>query len=236
MRVTLEPIDDFHHIKIGRSARQALDADTLSRIDAAWQGLCAQNPRYFNGPILVFDRFDAQSGVIHAHIDQYKHHAVRDSVDLGLSLLAVTACIARSDETGTQQWLLGKRSTKSHAYPGLWELGPSGGVEPPRFRRTISIKRLLSATNKETREEIGVAVKSQPATIRALVHDPIAGSTDVAIAIPFVTGTPSITTNWEYAQTRWVTLDELLAWCDEHPDEMIPTSIALARFLAQSRD
>lgn len=234
MRVTLEPIDDFHHIKIDRSARQALDADTQTRIDDAWQGLCAQNPRYYNGPILVFDRFDAQSGVIHAHIDQYKHHAVRDSVDLGLSLLAVTACIARDDETGTQ-WLLGKRSTKSHAYPGLWELGPSGGVEPPKIRRTISIRRLLSATNKETREEIGVAVKSQPAAIRALVHDPIAGSTDIAVGIALVSN-HAIRTNWEYDDTRWVTLDELLAWSSEHPDELIPTTIVLAQFLDQSRD
>jgi hypothetical protein len=239
MQVRVEPIEpftDFQYIKIDRSSRTKLDAETQHRVDQAWAERCARNPKYFDGPILVFDRFDAQEGVIHARVDRYKHHAVRETVDLGLSLLATTAMIATPDrDRDCTLWLLGKRSNASHAYPGQWELGPSGGIDPPKFRRRISARSLLKLTDKEVREEVGLSVQKQPFSVRALVHDPIAGSTDVAIAIPFVVGTPSITTNWEYDDTRWVTFDELIAWCDDRPDELIPTTIALARYLDESR-
>lgn len=235
MAVILEPIEDFQHIQIDRSSSISLNPEEQHLIDEAWDQLCASNPKYFNAPILVFDAYDPASGVISAHISEYKHHAVRQSVDLGISLLAVTTVLARPDrERDVTVFLLGKRSAHSHMYGGRWEFGPSGGIEPPRLQNTISFRSLLKQVNREVREEIGISVLKQPSTPVSLVHDSIAGSTDIHVGIALV-NEHELDPNWEYDDTRWVTLDELLAWCGEKPDEIIPTTIALARFLRESR-
>lgn len=226
---------DFTKIVINRSSTPPLDPDTQRLVDEAWDSLCAQNPRYFNGPILVFDAYDPASGVISAHVGEYKHHAVHAEFDLGLSLLAVTAVLARPDrERDATLYLLGKRSEHAHMYGGCWEFGPSGGIEPPRRRNSIGFRSLLEQVDREVREEIGISVLKQPAAPVSLVHDPIAGSTDVHVGIALV-NERKLDLNWEYDDTRWVTLDELLAWADDKPDEIIPTTIAHARFLHEAR-
>lgn len=231
----IQSLLDFNRVEIDRSATPAIDSETQIRVDEAWDQLCASNPKYFNAPILVFDAYDPASGVIHAHIGEYKHHAVRQSVDLGISLLAVTAVLCRPDRArNAPTYLIGKRSTQSHMYGGLWELGPSGGIEPPRVDTGISLRGLIEQVDREVREEIGLSVIDQPAAAVSLVHDTQAGSTDIHIGI-VLADAHEPDPNWEYDETRWVTLEELLAWCDEKPDEIIPTTIAHARFLRETR-
>lgn len=235
MAVTLEPIEDFQQIHIDRTSSSTLDPEKQRLIDDAWDQLCASNPKYFNAPILVFDTYDPASGVISAHIGEYKHHAVRQSVDLGISLLAVTAVLCRPDRArNAPTYLIGKRSTQSHMYGGLWELGPSGGIEPPRVDSGISLRGLIEQVDREVREEIGLSVIHQPAAAVSLVHDARAGSTDIHIGV-VLADAHDPDPNWEYDDTRWVTLDELLAYCDEKPNEIIPTTIAHARFLRETR-
>ncbi len=231
----IQSLLDFNRVEIDRSAKPAIDSETQIRVDEAWDQLCASNPKYFNAPILIFDAYDPASGVISAHIGEYKHHAVRQSVDLGISLLAVTAVLCRPDRArNAPTYLIGKRSTQSHMYGGLWELGPSGGIEPPRGDTGISLRGLIEQVDREVREEIGLSVIHQPAAAVSLVHDTHAGSTDIHIGI-VLADAHEPDPNWEYDDTRWVTLDELLAWCDEKPDEIIPTTIAHANFLRESR-
>jgi 8-oxo-dGTP pyrophosphatase MutT (NUDIX family) len=235
MPVTLQAIDQFTRIEIDRSSAPQISADDREQIDRAWHDLCARNPKYFNAPILVFDRYDPASGVIIAHIDEYKHHAVRHSVDLGISLLAVTAVLCRPDrERNAPTYLIGKRSTQSHMYGGLWELGPSGGIEPPSDDNAITFRGLIGQVDREVREEIGLSVIHQPAAAVSLVHDAYAGSTDIHIGI-VLADAHEPDPNWEYDDTRWITLEDLIAWCDTKPDEIIPTTIAHARFLHTAR-
>ena len=227
--VTLEPINHFTGIQIDRSPAPVLDEQAQARVDAAWRDLCAQNPRYFNGDMLVFDRYDAATGVVTAHVDQYKRHAVRDSVDLGDSLLAVTAIVIADGCV-----LLGRRSTQTHRYGGLWELGPSGGVDVPAAGDSIDERALLEQAQREINEEAGFDTRGVRSRLIALVHDHQVGSSDLAMTLT-LDQRPTIVTNWEYSQTRWVTIDELGAWASEKPDELIPTTVALARVLSRSR-
>ncbi len=231
--VRIEAITEPVTIKIDRSPKVHQQADA---VDAAWQGLCAKNPRYFNGQMLAFDSYDAATGVIHASVEEYKKHAVRDTVDSGISLLAVTAILCAPDHVrSTGVYLLGKRSPELHRYGGLWELGPSGGVDVPRIGKTLNIKHICSEIAREIKEEIGVKVSGQPHAARALIHDDAVGSTDIAIPV-VLDQVPSLKTNWEYTETQWLTLDELYEWTQTHPQEMIPTTIKLARHLYESRD
>lgn len=228
MQVTLLPIDSFTHIKIDRSSTTQLDSDTQQRVDDAWSELCTQNPKYFNAPIVAFDRYYPDTGVIFAYVDQYKHHAVRDSVELDLSLLAVTAIVMAEDRV-----LLGKRSARSHRYGGLWELGPSGGVDVPNEADRIDLASLLGEALREIREEAGFEPRVIDHQLVALVHDHLVGSSDLAVLLR-IERPDQLKANWEYSDTRWMSLDDLYAWVNDKPDELIPTSVSLARFLHET--
>lgn len=231
--IRIESIKEPLRIVINRTPRVHEQAEA---IESAWQGLCADNPRYFNGSMLAFDSYDPSTGVIRASVEQYKHHAVRDAVDVGISLLAVTAILCAPDDAqDAGVYLLGKRSPELHRYGGLWELGPSGGVDVPRIKKTLKLKYICAEIAREIKEEIGVTVSNRPHGARALIHDDAVGSTDIAIAI-VLDHVPSIKTNWEYIQTKWMTLDDLYEWTQTHPEELIPTTVGLAQHLYESRD
>ena len=235
--IRIEPITVSPSIKIDRSPKVHEQAD---EIEAAWQRLCARNPRYFNGSMLAFDSYDPSTGEIHASVEQYKHHAVRDEIDLGISLLATTAIIVAINPHNQACYLLGKRSSATHRYGDLWEFGPSGGVDvPTQGIKGLDFNAICDELRREISEETGLELKASPGdslalSAMALVHDLEVGSTDIAI-IMTLDHLPAIKLNWEYTQTKWVTLDELVQWTQTHPQELIPTTISLARMLDESR-
>jgi hypothetical protein len=235
MSVRLEPIEKFTKIVIDRSPSPMLLPETQRCIDDAWCDLCANNSKYHNGPILVFEGYDAQAGEISARVGEYKHHAVRATIDVGISLLAVTAAICKPDQyDNVPTHLLGKRSAHSHMYDGLWEFGPSGGIEPPRKQNTIGLKGLLKQVDREVREEVGLRILKQPAAPVTIVHDDVAGSSDIHVGI-VLDDEHKLNPNWEYDETRWASLDEILTWDEQSPGEIIETTIAHARYLHQNR-
>jgi len=235
----LNPIEKLTRIEVDRSQSKGLDWYSPEEVDRVWDQMREKNPRYFNGPILAFQRYEPDTGVITAQVEQYKLHAVYNSdhskahIDLGVRLFAVTACIQRSDPDHLR-FLIGRRSSNSHCYGGLWEFGPSGGVQPPKNHDSMSPLELVMSLMKEVREETGINLDPNYITPRSIVFDGNVNSEDVHFDV-ILTDDQPIRTNWEYDDTRWVTLDELIAWCDEKPDEIIPTTIAHARFLHEAR-
>lgn len=223
--VRIEAIKEPLTIKIDRAPKYHEQSEA---IDAAWQGLRAQNPRYFNGKILAFDTYDTDTGVIHTSIEDYKRHAVCDTVDCGIYLLAVTAIIAAPDEHSEMRYLLGKRSPTTHRYSNLWELGPSGGVDVPTDDiELLEFDAIVDELKREIAEEVGIEIGACRITPIALVHDDGVGSVDIAIRIE-LPSMPELSRGWEYVDCKWVTLDELLGWFEKRPEELIPTTVALA--------
>lgn len=231
--VRIEAITEPITIKIDRSPRVHEQADA---IEAAWQELCAKNPRYFNGQMLAFDSYDPATGVIHASVEEYKYHAVRDTVDAGISLLAVTAIILAVDRDQMAAVnLVGKRSTQLHRYGGLWELGPSGGIDVPSAGDALDAHDIFAEAAREVREEIDFKIADAITRSIALVHDDVVGSTDIVIEF-IVDPVPELQSNWEYTQTRWVKPRELREWLQNNPEEFIPTTAAIIQYLHQIRD
>ncbi|PCI08114.1 hypothetical protein COB72_08930 [bacterium] len=223
--VRIEAITEPITIKIDRSPKAHEQADA---IENAWQGLCAQNPRYFNGSMLAFDSYDPATGVIRASVEEYKFHAVRDTVDAGISLLAVTAIITSPNEQGVGQYLLGKRSPKTHRYGNLWELGPSGGVDVPANQiGTLDFDAIVAELKREIAEEVGLMIDHCACSPVVLVHDDAVGSVDIAIQIE-LEQMPDLSRSWEYVDTRWVSRSQLIEWAKKHPEDLIPTTVALA--------
>jgi len=223
--VRIEPILKPLEIVIDRTPKVHEQAEA---VESAWQGLCAHNPRYFNGSMLAFDSYDSSTGEIRATVEQYKHHAVRDVVDTGIYLLAVTGILVAPDENGTPRYLLGRRSPGTHRYGGLWELGPSGGVDVPDERTDVlDLDAIVGELQREIVEEVGIDIQSTSISPTVLVHDDAVGSVDIAIRIG-LESMPKLERSWEYTECRWVSLDELRAWNEDRPADFIPTTIALA--------
>ncbi len=226
MTVRIEPMSETVRVVVDHQSAETTEQQD-AQIEIAWRDLCARNPRYFNGTMLAFDSYDAGTGVVRATVEQYKRHAVRDVVDVGISLLAITGLLIARDDQGCKNILLGKRSPNTHRYGNLWEFGPSGGIDVPvQPARTLGLKAIVREIERETMEECGIAMTQHRATPIAMVHDEAVGSTDLAIMIE-LGGIPPIEHGWEYLDSRWVDADALERWAQCTPNELIPTTLAL---------
>jgi 8-oxo-dGTP pyrophosphatase MutT (NUDIX family) len=207
--------------------------EQTAAVERAWADLLAANPRYFNGPILAFDSYDPDTGVAKAHREDYRAHAVKRRVDLGLSFFGITGIICVGDNSGPDRLLLTRRAETVHDFPGRWEFGPCGGIDPPEFRPVLTPEDLATELAREAAEELGIDLAGGSLRHLALVHDtPDIGSTDLVVLARLATE-PRATRNWEVAAVRWLTLPELADWCEQHPDEVIPTTRAMAWWMLE---
>lgn len=225
-------------------------------IDARWQQLRARNPRYFDGPILAFHSLEivrdpAPITLIHAVRSSYKLLAVTNPptptdptppVHTGVTQLSITAVITARDTGGRPHVLLGKRGTSTRIYGDQWELGPSGGIEPPPDRAvtaTLEDRDILKQVRAEIDEELHLATlgRTQILELLCLTHDTIANSLDLVYhvdALHTVNPAPDPTStvapaNWEYTQSRWTPIDTLRTLDTTLP--LIPPTRALFRYL-----
>lgn len=206
--------------------------DQQRAIAAAWDALVAGNPRYFNGRILAFESYDPATGVAVARDEEYRTHAVKRSVDLGLAFFGITGVLCVRGAEGRDRFMLARRAETVHDYPGMWEFGPCGGIDPPQGRDTLAPEDLSQELRREAAEELGLDLAGATLTHLALVHDtPAIGSTDLMVLVR-LDAAPATAANWEVTGTRWTTLEELVAWGERAPGEVIPTTRALAGWMA----
>lgn len=208
-------------------------------IEAEWGRLRAANPRYFNGPILVVESADAASNLIRVRRGEFKHLAVRPVVETGVGQLGVTGVLEARDAAGERFVLLGKRSAATRIFGGMWELGPSGGVDPPPASESaMDWQDVWRALVDEIREEVGLAVEPDPAPPVALVDDPVGHSVEVVFRVRIVRPVEELaadvesaagTSRWEYDEVRWVGVGELAAFA--RAERVIPATVAVWRGL-----
>lgn len=227
----VEPVAGPLTVRVLREPLRRTTEQALA-IDAAWSDLCAANPRYFNGRILSFERYDPATGVATARDEEYRAHAVKRSVDLGLSFFGITGILCVRGGDGRDRVMLARRGAAVHDYPGMWELGPCGGIDPPETGDRLTPDDLGEELRREAGEELGLDLSGASLTHLALVHDtPDVGSTDLMVLVRLDATPETGRSNWEVSGTRWVTLDELAAWCERSPMEVIPTTRAMASWL-----
>lgn len=201
-------------------------------IAAAWDALVARNPRYFNGRILSFESYDPATGIAEARDEEYRAHAVKRSVDLGLKFFGITGILCAPGEDGVDRVMLARRGATVHGYPGMWEFGPCGGIDPPQAGDLLTPADLAAELGREAREEIGLDVSVATLTHLALVHDtPDIGSTDLMVLVRLPAMPDTAGTNWEVSATRWLTLAQLAAWAEAEPHAIIPTTRAMAAWM-----
>lgn len=198
-----------------------------STIDAEWDRLCAENPRYFNGPILAYREPGPTPGTIRADRDEFKRLAVRPKVETGVIHLGVTGVLEARDVSGRPHVLMGRRSHQTRVFGGMWELGPSGGIDPPPApQRTMDAGDVWNVLINEIREEVGLRVDPDPAPPVGLLLDPVGGSMEVVVRVTIARPIEELlaaiedesgTNRWEYDAVRWVAIDELTRFARTQP-------------------
>lgn len=208
--------------------------DARRAMDAAWSALVASNPRYFDGPILSFESLDASTA--RARRESFRAHACRDALppDERPRYFGITGILCAAHPDGADRFMLARRGPGVHNYPGMWEFGPCGGIDPPNAADHLTPDDLAAELRRESLEELGLDLAGAPMAHLALVHDaPQVGSTDLMVLVRLPRIPPAAgASNWEVSGVRWRTLDELAAWADERPGEIIPTARALIAWLA----
>lgn len=156
--------------------------------------------------------------------DEYKRLAVQPRVDTGVMQLGVTGVLEARDAADRPHVLLGLRSRQTRVFGGMWELAPSGGVDPPGLTQTsMEWMDLWRAFESERREEIGGVITPSPTPPAALYRDDAGSSLEVVFHVPI--GTPVDTqagemrgaAAWEYDAVRWTPVDQLAAFGRTEP-------------------
>jgi len=222
MGVRLIGLDRAPTVRI--APRPSVRAFDVTAAHHAWESLVHENPRYHNGSILAFDGRD--DGVIDAHIDEYRYHAVRDHASTGVDLLSVTCLLTHTDAAGVMRFMLGLRALNTHRYGGRWEFGPAGGIDAPSAPGEMGPEDLLGQARREAHEEIGIDLRDAPARVWGILFDDGVGSVDVIVRFE-VPEMLAPDTNWEYAAVRWAGVTELHEWRRARPHTLIPPAHAI---------
>ena len=205
-------------------------------IESCWDQLCAERPRLFDGPILSF--LSEESGLIRAKHDTYKHLVVQterpELIEPPVMQLSVTGVLIAHDKENKPHVLLGRRSDDTRIYGSLWELGPSGGLDPPTPAVTsldeISVIRQLQI---ECQDELGIKGVFTSHGILGLIDDHLAMSTDIVVRLDLQRKVDELiasTSNWEYIETLWVPADRLVEFGEQN--QTIPPTGTLIPIVA----
>lgn len=216
-----------------------------SAVASRWAALRAGNPRYFDGPVLSVlsigrdERPDRGAWTrIACRRGRYSHLAAQNPgagfVETYTDQLSVTAVVTGRDAAGREHVLLGRRGESTRIYGGMWELGPSGGVDAPAAGvSTLEEHELAKQVRSEVEEELGGSVRVDVGETPCMTYDAVARSWDVVArcrAIGPVRAGAAAAGNWEYGRSEWVPVDAVGAFDALHAGSIIAPTRALLRF------
>ncbi|MDX9911918.1 MAG: hypothetical protein RBS39_08815 [Phycisphaerales bacterium] len=223
------------------------DAADAARIERAWAGLVALNPKYHDAPMMALASLDIGTdgtAQIALRRESYKRFAVQDApeaVQTGVTLVSVTGRLTIGSAGGSMggtSLVLGLRHARTRVYAGTWEHAPSGGLDAARFVDGSDARAaVLDQLAQEAREELGIEAGAlRGLECVGLVHDPRARSLDVvvggAIAMDRAEFDAAMSArSWEYADVRVMDVDAFRAWMEREPAAINPQTLALERAL-----
>ncbi len=227
---------------------------TPAEIDRVWQELTSANGALYDGPILCVEAFEASSGSIRCSRSSFRHLAAADRLGLATRQLGIVGWLTGRSRDGREHVLLGRRSSATRVYQGLWENAPSGGV-PPRVMAAgaseAGVDTLFEALREEAEEELALDLpawknlEAGRARVRRWIVDDLARSLDVVVEIEMgETGSGTIDPrtaggvcanarpDGEYVDVAWVARDEWRDFVRSHsPSVLSPPTVALAESL-----
>ena len=197
-------------------------------VERRWAEMLSANPRLFDGPVLALDQLDLGAGIARCRRESYKRLAVGRETPGGIEQLSVTGVLTRRDAGGKDCVLLGRRGEQTGMYGGMWELAPSGGLDPP-VSAVLSWDEIVEQLQAELADETGLREPITGPRLVCAVRDAVARSADLVIGgvLEGVSGVHS--GNWEYPESAWMPVSEVRAFCEREP--VIGTSLAVLSLL-----
>ena len=197
---------------------------------ARWATMRSANPRLHNGPILACSV--GPDGAIIARRDTYQRLAVqaedRTLVEPPVMQLSVTGVLVApgaAGVAGAPAILFGKRSPQTRIYQSMWELAPSGGLDPADDGAAPGMADVLAQLEREAEEELGFLPEPLTSRVLGLVIDPVAMSTDVVIRQELAHRPVCREAGWEYTETRWVQISDIKSFITNN--SVIPPTLAI---------
>lgn len=242
-RVSLAPIVDPDAVRVTIDPGSANPTPaTLTEIDETWSRMKSAMPRLYDGPILAVSSIDTATAGITARRSSYKPLAVQGAGDqgprTGVQQLSVTGIVAARDASGRWHLLLARRSHATRIYGGMWELGPSGGIDPPAHDvQELTAPDCARQLAREAGEELaGLEADWLAAIPVAITRDFIAHSDDVCMLVrlpgPINAGaSPVRPGGWEYTEARWLPIDHAAGFARRRSGVIIPPTRLLLDWL-----
>lgn len=197
-------------------------------VDAMWEDLRQDNPRLYDGPVLLADRHSVKHGRLLCFRGSYKHLAVSAAAAAmkpanvtppPFLALGVQGLVVGKDADGDEVVLMGLRSSETRIYGGLWENAPSGTVPPPPIEQDyLDWPEVITALRAEGMEELGINLDAASVSWIAILEDRVAGSMDVVLRVELGRvdarrlPCPIHEGRWEYVDAAWVPVKRLEAW------------------------
>lgn len=196
------------------------------QVRAAWVAALADNPDLFDGHILTVHSITSTDHLaIDVRPDRFSRLlAQQRGVGSGLCLLGCKGVITGVDAQGAEHVLLGRRGQYTRIYAGQWELAPAGGVDlPPGLPKALGLPDLVGTLLEEGQHELGInlaeRVDASLASLVGAVHDRVAASLDLFVAMPWQ-GLIDPRRGWcsaagcdrEYIDVCWVSRGHLAEW------------------------
>lgn len=225
-----------------------LDPAARARVDAFWERATAANPRLFDGPMLSCVETDPDAAILRCRRATFRHLVCQPTVETGTMQTSVTGVLTAFDERDRHHVLLARRGPHTRVYPGMWELAPSGGIDPPTPTTSggpghLTGQDAWAQLTLELEEELaplglgGIASYLSAPDPPCLCIDHAARSVDIVLPVrvrfdptePGDNGPPD-PAGWEYTDARWVPLHELTLFDKRHAADIIPPTRALLRF------
>lgn len=244
--ISIEPLScRLADLRITLNApERRLDPAARARVDEFWNNATRANPRLFDGPMLSCVETDPAAGALRCRRTTFRFLACQPTIETGTMQTSVTGVLIARDPAGREHILLARRGRQTRVYPNLWELGPSGGIDPPARADSHATAPTLTGLDVwrqlllEIDEELGLDLALDAATLPdppCLCVDHISRSTDVVLPVRLDAAASATALaaphaeNWEYADARWIPVDELAAFDRDNAPEIIPPTRALLR-------
>ena len=152
----------------------------------------------------------------------------------GVRILSVTGFITALDKAGRPCVLLARRAPETRVHGGLWELAPSGGIDPPANTSSLTLDHVRAQLATEMREELGLKLDASKAHPIALAVEDAGFSVDIVMRLETNAPIESLgvnTDSWEYTGARWIRLDGAPQFANDHAGEFIPSTLNMLRVI-----
>lgn len=223
-----QPVEIF---STGRNTKlEKLIQQNESAIESAWRKTLTEKPELFNGRLPVFDSMDKQTspGRVNVSFTDFRILLAKKSVP-ELSKFVSPVGVSGIVRSGTK-YLIAKRASNLHSYPGFWEFVPSGHIEEKQVRPdgTIDFKsQLLDEFTEETSVNKNVIEKIQTL---GLIHDCGSDVYDVVCQIDAEFEVSDCQSK-EYSDFLLIDQGNLATHLAENRSNTVPTSLAIFALL-----